>query len=274
MNTQDRETSARMSLWTIARTGCLPVAALCLLAGCAGLSGQADDPQQHFAAGKAAADPDFPGLASLCDDLPPAVSEARVVANSGKRPPPQSLPATRVFDNLLFVGHRGISAWALATSDGIILIDALASEDQARTYIEGGLRALGLDPADIKLLIISHGHGDHYGGAPYLVSKYGMPVVMGAPDWAALEDPADRINAPGWYDVPTPDKTIADRETITLGDTSIELVITPSHTPGTLASIFTVRDAQASHRTLLWGASKTCLPGNRNEYSLTCGGAG
>lgn len=209
----------------------------------------------HFAAGRLAADPDFPGLASLCGDLPPSASAARIIANSRTRPPPTALPPTRVFDNLLFVGHRGISAWALETSDGLILIDALGSAEQAKTYIEGGLRALGHDPAEIKILVISHGHGDHYGGAPYLVDRYGPEVIMGAPDWEQLENPANRIDAPGWFDVPAPDRTVADRVTIRLGDTSIELTVTPSHTPGTLASTFAVYDGEQSHQALLWGGT-------------------
>jgi len=178
-----------------------------------------------------------------------------VVGNEGRRPEPPPLGPARVFDNLLFVGNRGISAWALDTSDGIILIDALASEKQARAGIEDGLRALGLDPEDIRILVISHGHGDHYGGAPYLVGKYNPEVIMGQPDWDALADPDNRINAPGWFDVPEPDRTIADRETVTLGDTTIELVVTPSHTPGTLATLFTVTDGDNAHEAVLWGGT-------------------
>ena len=237
---------------------CLPVAAV--LAACA----EPDAPEavvaevsaeSHFAAGRAAADPDFAGLASLCDDMPPEVTEERVVSNAGRRGPPPALPPTRVFDKLLFVGNRGISAWALETSEGLILIDALVSAEQAETYIEGGLIELGLDPADLKILIVSHGHGDHYGGAEYLLAKYPMEVIMGDPDWQALKNPEDRINSPGWFEVPTPDRTISDRETITLGDTSIELVVTPSHTPGTMASLFEVRDGENVHNVVLWGGT-------------------
>ena len=62
-----------------------------------------------------------------------------------------------MFDNLYFVGTKIHSSWALTTSDGIILIDTLyeyASEDA----IVGGLTKLGLDPATVKYVIVSHGH--------------------------------------------------------------------------------------------------------------------
>src|SRR3546814_4198883 len=40
------------------------------------------------------------------------------------------LPPAQVFDNLYFVGAKWVSAWAIATDDGIILIDALRSEER------------------------------------------------------------------------------------------------------------------------------------------------
>ena len=69
-----------------------------------------------------------------------------------------------MFDNLYFVGMSGYSAWAVNTSDGIILIDTLfgyAVEDE----IVAGLTKLGLDPARIKYAIVTHAHADHAGGA-------------------------------------------------------------------------------------------------------------
>jgi metallo-beta-lactamase class B len=69
-----------------------------------------------------------------------------------------------VFDNLYFVGQTEYSAWAITTSAGIILMDAIfdySVEDE----VVGGLTALGLDPNQIKYVVISHAHGDHVGGA-------------------------------------------------------------------------------------------------------------
>lgn len=259
-----------MNLNSRIRAGSLLLATIAVTGGCTDAGApqeQAAEPQEaaapaepsssqsHFDAGRLAAEPDFGGLASLCDAMPPEVTAELVIGNAGRRPPPAPLPATRVFDKLLFVGNRGISAWALETSEGIILIDALASGDMAAADIEAGLVELGLDPADLKILIISHGHGDHYGGAEYLLGKYDMQVIMGDPDWQALKNPEDRINSPGWFEVPTPDRTIKGRETVTLGDTSIELLVTPSHTLGTMASLFAVQDGAATHKVVLWGGT-------------------
>ena len=51
----------------------------------------------------------------------------------------------KVFDNLYYLGQSGHSAWAVTTSDGIIVVDALfdySVEDE----IVNGLTKLGLDP--------------------------------------------------------------------------------------------------------------------------------
>ena len=92
-----------------------------------------------------------------------ATARAKTLAN----PPP-----TRVFDNLYYVGLGYVSAWALTTSEGIILFDTLDNAAEAQNYIVGGLKTLGLDPSSIKYIVVMHGHGDHYGGAKYMQDNY------------------------------------------------------------------------------------------------------
>jgi hypothetical protein len=90
----------------------------------------------------------------------------------------------KVFDNLYFIGTRIHSAWALTTSDGIIVIDTLFDYAIEPEIVEG-LSGLGLNPRDIKYVVISHAHGDHDQGAALLQSRYGAKVVMGVADWDA-----------------------------------------------------------------------------------------
>lgn len=144
----------------------------------------------------------------------------------------------KVFDNLYFVGTKIHSAWALTTSDGIILIDTLFDYAIEPEIVEG-LTTLGLDPRRIKYVLISHAHGDHDQGAALLQSRYGAKIVMGAADWeSTLTRPA---SAPGG--VPKRDVAVGPEGTkIPLGDTTVDVIATPGHTPGTLSYIFTARD--------------------------------
>jgi metallo-beta-lactamase class B len=145
--------------------------------------------------------------------------------------------STKVFDNLYFVGGRVHTSWALTTSEGIIIIDTIYpynSED----LIIGGLERLGLDPEDIRYVIISHAHGDHIGGAKLLQDRFGAEVVMGGADWDLVE------TYPNRYATMAPSRNIVgtDGMALTLGNTTVKIWETPGHTPGTLSYSFTVFD--------------------------------
>ena len=147
-------------------------------------------------------------------------------------------PAFKVFDNFYWLGTRQHSSWALQTSAGIIIIDTNFAW-ATRPEIIDGLTKLGLNPADIKYVIISHAHGDHDQGAAELQERYSAQVVMGTPDWdATLKRPA---TAPGG--VPKRDIAVGpEGRKLTLGDTTVDLVFTPGHSPGTLSYVFPVKD--------------------------------
>ena len=110
-----------------------------------------------------------------------------------KAEPP--LEPMQVMDELYFLGNYWTSAWAVKTSKGIVIIDALDNADEAQHYIEDGLKKLKLDPTDIKYVIVSHAHGDHYGGANYLKKKFNAKIVMSDIDWKVFDDPEIRSEA-------------------------------------------------------------------------------
>src|SRR4051812_36064890 len=96
----------------------------------------------------------------------------------------------QVFDNLYYLGTKDHTSWGVTTSAGIILIDTLFSY-ATKDEIEDGLRALHLDPANIKILIVTHAHGDHDGGVKYIQDTFKPKVIMGAKDWAAAAQEAN-----------------------------------------------------------------------------------
>jgi metallo-beta-lactamase class B len=143
----------------------------------------------------------------------------------------------KVFDNLYFVGGKVHSSWALTTSEGIILIDTIFPYNSEELVV-GGLRKLGLDPRNIKYLLISHAHSDHIGGAEMIQKQYGARVVMGAPDWDTV------ARFPNRYKTMAPKRDIVatDGMKITLGGTTVTIWLTPGHTPGTMSYTFSVLD--------------------------------
>jgi metallo-beta-lactamase class B len=213
---------------------------------------------QHIIAATEAAKSDYAALfESTCGLVrPPAVASP---APSPAAPPPPAAaidPAQQatwhvaphqVFDNLYFVGQVEFSAWAITTSDGIIVMDALF-DYSVKDEIVDGLRSLGLDPAQIRYVVISHAHGDHVGGAKTL-QDLGAKIVMSAADWDLL-DRSD-VN----FAKPTRDVVANDGQQLTLGDTTLTLYVTPGHTLGTVSSIFPVKDGSSTHVAAYWGGT-------------------
>lgn len=143
----------------------------------------------------------------------------------------------KVFDNLYFVGGSVHSSWALTTSEGIIIIDTIFPYNSEELIISG-LERLGLDPEDIRYVIISHAHSDHIGGAQMLQERFGAQVVMGGADWDLVETYPNRYATMA----PTRGIVATDGMKLTLGNTTVTMWETPGHTPGTLSYTFTVYD--------------------------------
>ena len=143
----------------------------------------------------------------------------------------------KVYDNLYFVGGKQHSSWALNTPEGIILIDTIFPYN-SEELIEGGLRKVGLDPKNIRYVIVSHAHADHIGGAEMLQKKYTAQIVMGAPDWDSVASYPNRFKSMA----PKRNIVATDGMKITLGGATVNIWLTPGHTPGTLSYTFTVLD--------------------------------
>ena len=226
----------RISIASTVRAAALAVAAGLSVAAAFAQQG-ANTIEAHLAAAKAAAGFDFTGtLARIC--IAPQTAPGADVP-----PPPPPDRATwftepaKVFDNLYFVGTKIHSSWALTSREGIILIDTLYDYASGEAIV-GGLTKLGLDPAAVKYVIISHAHGDHVGGAKLMQDRFGSRIVMGGPDWDSIEKSVNQYP----NGKPKRDITAVDDQKITLGDVSVTLVLTPGHTPGTVSMIFEVMD--------------------------------
>jgi metallo-beta-lactamase class B len=182
-----------------------------------------------------------------------AAPVANAAAGQGQRrgtPPASSWHAepVKVFDNLYFVGMTEYSAWAVVTSAGIIVIDTIydySVEDE----IVGGLKKLGLDPANIKYAIVSHAHVDHDGGARYLQDHFGTRIVLSAADWNLFESNTPEAARP------KRDIVATDGYKLTLGDTTLTLHLTPGHTPGTISTLIPVKDGGRPHLAAEWGGT-------------------
>jgi metallo-beta-lactamase class B len=165
--------------------------------------------------------------------------------------PDRLLDPIRVFENLYYIGFSDVGAWVIPTSDGIILFDALNSAAEARDVIVPSLKKVGLVPAQIKYLIVGHGHNDHTGGGRYLQNTYRPKVLMGGPDWDTVVA-SERPDRPAMRR----DVTVTDGQKLTLGDTTVTLALTPGHTPGTIAMLLPVKHQGRTHMALIMSGTQ------------------
>jgi metallo-beta-lactamase class B len=222
-------------------------------------------------AAKTAAGFEFLGTLARTCFLPPSRSEdfrdipAPYVTDPSKAPPRASWYAdpAKVFDNLYFVGGKVHSAWALTTREGIILLDTIYPYN-SEELIVGGMKKIGLDPKDIKYVVVSHAHQDHIGGAEMLQKRYGARVVMSEPDWALVEKVPKRFTTMA----PKRDIVATDGMKLTLGESTVNIWFTPGHTDGTTSFTFQVLDRGRPVNVVYSGGTALVYEWNQREWSI------
>lgn len=162
------------------------------------------------------------------------------------------LEPTKLFDNVYAVGNSETAVYALRTSEGVVLLDA-GFENKAESVLVPQLQKAGLDPANVKYILLGHGHADHFGGAKYFQDHYHTKIATTAADWDLINQTPNRGGTPAAK--PTKDVVLAEGQPFKLGDLTVTLVAIPGHTPGSLAFIFSVKDKGKTRMAGLFGGA-------------------
>jgi glyoxylase-like metal-dependent hydrolase (beta-lactamase superfamily II) len=97
---------------------------------------------------------------------------------------------------LPWAGVPHCNAWALRAGDGVVLVDCGLHEEGSLEQLERAMAQAGLRLADVRLLVCTHAHSDHYGQAADVIDASGCELWM-HPDHAhmtaAAEDPDEAI---------------------------------------------------------------------------------
>jgi metallo-beta-lactamase class B len=138
----------------------------------------------------------------------------------------------RIAGNVYYVGSKDLASYLIHTPKGDILINS--SLPASVPLIRSSVEQLGFRFQDIKILLISHAHGDHDAGsadlirethARYMVMDGDVSVVEsgGATDFAYSKDPYPAVKV---------DRVLHDGDKVTLGGTVLTAHKTPGHTRG------------------------------------------
>src|SRR5262245_20970150 len=139
---------------------------------------------------------------------------------------------------IYLLGRNGPSAaYAVKTSEGLVLIDSGIEANAA--LITEQLRELGLDPAQLRAILLTHGHADHVLGAERLRSTTGAKIYAGRRDTPALRAGGPREAFLSTFHMPdlilhptTVDVELSDGDSIDVGGPHFTAIGAPGHTPG------------------------------------------
>ncbi len=144
-----------------------------------------------------------------------------------------ALDPFQIAGDTYYAGTLGHSVYALKTSDGVILIDNGWGDTTAK--VEASLKTLGINLTDIKILLLTEGHGDHAGGTAYFKEKSGAKLYVMEGDVDIFEK-----RAAGPIKV---DRVLRDRETVTLGGKTLTAYHIPGHSAGSTTWYWQEREA-------------------------------
>lgn len=156
----------------------------------------------------------------------------------------------KIVDNIYFVGNTWTASYLIDTGAGLILLDN-STQDYYALLLES-IYQLGFDPKDIKYIILSHAHGDHYGCVKLLkdlcpdaitfVGEVDAPALINGMQKVSYEITDYGFKSNGYYSYNEgfiPDVLVKDGDYIELGNTKIECVTTPGHTDGVQSHFWT-----------------------------------
>lgn len=173
-------------------------------------------------------------------------------------------PATRFFDQMSFIGDEVVGCFVIETEKGIVLLDCMNPEDRCIEIIENGFKDLNLDIHNLYAIVITHGHGDHFGMAGYFKEKYGAMIYMSKIDYDFARNMPEHFPwKPVTFEV---DYYLEDVASLDFGDIKIKIMHTPGHTAGCFSFIIPVTDEGRKHHVGLWGGSGIMPDSNKEDY--------
>lgn len=174
-----------------------------------------------------------------------------------RNPADYALEPFRIYGNLYYVGDKKVCSHLIDTGDGLILFDT-GYQHTAHLLVDS-IYKLGFRPEDIKIIIHSHGHFDHFGAGNDFRKLYGCRIYMSKTETELLRQEPRRalmhLNPCPHASICWPDHEIEDNEVITLGNTSIRCVPAPGHTHGTMAFFFPVTQDGVTLTAGYWGGA-------------------
>jgi glyoxylase-like metal-dependent hydrolase (beta-lactamase superfamily II) len=156
------------------------------------------------------------------------------------------IPLTQIFDDVWAIGNHYVVQYIIKTPDGLVQVDTSNSPSEFQLFDYQALLTLGLSPSyPLKEIFLTHGHGDHDGGAQWALDNLGARSVLGSADI--------NLGGPKTYNPVLIDSTDLSMRTMSIGGKNFWIMPTPGHTPGATSAVLEVKDWGQTRRVLING---------------------
>lgn len=181
---------------------------------------------------------------NLPDDNNAIVIAARAWNNTtGANNNQYRIPVTQIFDDVWFVGNHYVGQYMIKTPDGFVQVDSGNNANEFQTFNYPALQSLGLNAGyPLKAIFLTHGHGDHDGGAKWALDNLNARSYIGSADASGKA-----------YNPITIDSTNLAMREMQIGGKKFWVLPTPGHTPGSTSAVLEVKDWGETKRVLING---------------------
>jgi glyoxylase-like metal-dependent hydrolase (beta-lactamase superfamily II) len=149
-----------------------------------------------------------------------------------------------IITGVYLIGGSGITVaddaaiYLIDFAGTLVLIDAGAGKSFSQLVLN--IEMLGLNPANISHLILTHCHIDHIGSAPFFRKNYNTKIQIHELDAKAMESGDSLKTAANWYGTTFPPtkidkKLTGSHEILKFGKEELHCLHTPGHTPGSIS---------------------------------------
>ena len=191
--------------------------------------------------------------------VPPAIQNANGTPSqaANQNVPPdwtESFPAFKIAGNVYYVGSRGLASYLITTPSGHVLINS--NLESSVPQIRASVEKLGFHFSEVKILLISHAHGDHDAGSAAVKKLTGAQYMVMEGDVLVVESGgrADFQYPDGRYPPAKVDRVLHDGDEVKLGGVVLTAHLTPGHTKGCTTWTLTADEAGKSYNVVIVGS--------------------
>jgi len=182
------------------------------------------------------------------DTLPPVLTpwEINVTTNEFKN---SAFPGHHIIGNVYYVGTADYGSFLITSDQGHILINP--DFEDSVDLIKASVEKLGFKFQDIKIILISHAHGDHCAGTAKAKEMTGAQVMVMDRDSELLEHPS---GGRGSFKQVHINRVLHDNDEVKLGGNTLVAHLTPGHTKGCTSWALKTQDGGKTYNVVIIGS--------------------